>query len=338
MNISNEIIYFKFGSTYSIDIIYMFLIVPMSSIGFILNVLSFIVLTSISSKSKSTSTTIILFKYLKVYTLNAIVINIYGIGCFTMALRLNGIMIDYFSRLFKCFLLTYHLTSTFLYGNLLDLVICHDRLSMFIKSIAINRKRLRRPYLEMFIIFLAGYLLNLPHLFRFKMRSDEETFDPINLNNATIGCCRMWIQINSILMCINILIRDLLPLSIEIWFSLMSFIYFRRFIQKKRIITSTVVNMNNSSNKTKSIDTNDDNEINVSLFTFIRISMSILCNLMVIVSDILFEFNSQSFLTFYLLAVAILFISIKSTSNFFILFYFNKCFKREFKRLFQKTV
>lgn len=91
----NENFYIKYGSTWTIDSIYLFIISPIGFIGFILNILSLIVIFKINDNSA-------LYKYLKVYCLISIVICFLAIFTFYVySPRYIGLYLDAFARLNK---------------------------------------------------------------------------------------------------------------------------------------------------------------------------------------------------------------------------------------------
>jgi hypothetical protein len=315
-----EILLYKLGSTWILDSIYLFLIVPLSIIGFLLNIISFILINKIV-KNKSNQ---ILFEYMRICSLNGVLACFIGFFGFLYAPRYNGIKLDLFSRFFRCIIVNFVLPTIYFFENILNIIILHDRLSIFIKRIVLFKKR--SPWIESVIVLIFCTIINSPILFRLNLYSNEELFESNILYDKNLSLCKLsLIPRNSPIIPAMVIIRDIGSLIIELILSIFSLIYFKKFINTKKKIKSQVqpsmVFVNDNENEQE----NKTNH-NLTLFTLILSAMSIICHFAVFMATVLSTFSSK-YKTYRWIMIANLFVLIKYTSNFFILYFFNKTFK-----------
>lgn len=97
MNLTiNERFLLGYGSTWIIDSFYLFIICPVSLIGFLLNVLSLYIISIINIKNS------ILNTYLKIYCVNSSFVCFLAITSFyAYSPRYIGLHFNYFARVYK---------------------------------------------------------------------------------------------------------------------------------------------------------------------------------------------------------------------------------------------
>ena len=109
-----ESIYTKLTSTWTVDTLFLTKI-PFNTIAFILNLICVKVFFRINEK-------IILYKYLKIYSINTAIMSFYGIFVF-LSYSPRYISLTYFARFNSCILLNYLITSLYFIGNVMDIFI-----------------------------------------------------------------------------------------------------------------------------------------------------------------------------------------------------------------------
>ena len=325
IQIIDDNFYVQMGSTWILDSIYLIVIIPLGVIGLISNIFNFYVIFRINVNIST-------YKYLKVYCLNSSLIGFISIftlyGNFTI--RFTGIKTDLFARIYRCFIVNYVATSLYFYGNMLDIVIVIDRLSIFVNFF----KKLSKINPLNISIFLAiiCFTINLPTFFRFRLKSDEEilydfTESSINSSYLAFGICGSWyLHDNIIIVGLNIIGRDLLTLCLEIIFSILSVIYFIRFKESRKSIKIQSVK------DKKMTDKADDNRL--SAMTRFLLIISLITHIAACIAFFFF-FTLERLTLHYFIMIANLSIVIKHSINFFIFYHFNKNFKSIFSKLFK---
>ena len=244
-SIAYEIFLNQIGSSWILDSLYLFLITPLSIVGVFLNSLTFIGLCKTSNSKGSVA----YFQYLKVYTLNSIVVcALLAFSFCTRSPRYFSFSYSYLSRFYRC-KITYSLYAFYFYGNIIAILIKFERLSM----LRINLKTFFRqnPYKLSFILFMIAFLISFPTFFVYQVKSEAEFQDAIsNHNNKSIGfvyCGRshFFETINGKLLFLIInIIRSFVTLLVEIIVSIIFIVSHRKFFHSKH----RLLNNNNSFN------------------------------------------------------------------------------------------
>jgi hypothetical protein len=127
LNELSDLFFESIGSSWLSDGLF-FLIIPISVIGLTLNLVSLVILHRVKLNAQ-------LYTYLKVYTANSCVLCLMAVFLFIpfTPRYLSSLSLSYFARLYRCVILNYVATSLYFFGNILDIVINLDRLSLFIK-------------------------------------------------------------------------------------------------------------------------------------------------------------------------------------------------------------
>lgn len=235
MNISYNLtdsFYESIGSNWIIDTLFLTLI-PFGCLGFILNLISLIVLNNINIKNTK------LYEYLKIYTLNSM------FGCLLVMFSFYSYTPRYFNfslsfpaRFNRCVLFYFMYSTLYFYDNILDILIAIERLSIFINWL----KKFSKPNFISLLMFSVSVLLNLPILFWFDVKSDEEIVRLSDSEYQQSFCNLSKFMKSSFGLTVSILsalIRDLVTLILEILISLLTMMYLRKFFEKKnRLRTS----------------------------------------------------------------------------------------------------
>ena len=347
ITLNTELILSRIGSTWFYDSFYLFILTPLSFAGVILNTINVICLTKIIRNNKAA---IKLFILLRIYCLNAISINFIGIFLFFYSPKYTGVFTDYFTRVYRCIISNYVILTLYFYGNILDIIILHDRLIIFIPKIDVCKQI--GPRLKCLIAFLLCIMIELPSLSRYTIKSDEELFSNQNLTNRHISgfYCKKWLDFKSLV--VLMIIKDILTLFIQLIQTLLSLFYFRKFKNNKKSIISVNCNSNSrsststSSSKFKSsnsIQPNNHNkkskklsssktadETNLTFSTLFLTFLSVACHLAVNIT--VFVSIDQFDLSLFFISVSL--ITFKNFSNFIIFYFSNKTFKKTFISFF----
>ena len=160
-----------FGMTLDLEIIYMTIILPLSITGTILNLLSIFVI----GKIKKTNIQLI-YNYLIIYCINNACVTILNIPSFYyFTPRLIGLKLDLFAKIYNSYISNYLTPVFFAFGNLMDILICYDRLTIFnINSSRNTSRKHLYSYLVSILLFVVSLAINVLTVLRVRVLSDEE--------------------------------------------------------------------------------------------------------------------------------------------------------------------
>jgi hypothetical protein len=335
MNFSNissainidETLYMKIGSSWLLDSLHIFSLPIVGLAGFILNILSLITMLKINIKDTK------LYDYLKVYTL---------VGCL-LCLVCSTTFISYsaryfdnfrysFSRLHRCILLPIILSSLYFITNVLDILIEIDRLSIFIDKLKVFTKP--SAYLVSIIVIFVCVSINLPSAWFYYILSSEQYLEELKNNVDTFGYCsfsNFFFSYGLIISYTQVAIRDLLTLIVLIIINILVIYYFNQYSSKSKIFVSQhageLKNTNQSKNRLQMTSKKEKKSKQLLLMTILLGVSSIISHFMVILTIIFSMSNSLFSAFYYSYYIGILFLNLKSLSNFFIFYYFNSNFK-----------
>ena len=118
------------GSTWLVDSVYVFLVTPMATISFCLNLLSFVAFIKIKNQQSSSNLT----NYFKIYTLSSLIASfVSGLYLFT-APHYFSFVNSYWIGIYCCKISQYCLTLYF-FCNVLDCFILFERLTNFVDQL-----------------------------------------------------------------------------------------------------------------------------------------------------------------------------------------------------------
>jgi hypothetical protein len=322
----NDHFFNKMGSTWLLDSLFFYVSSPIAFIGFLLNLLSFAILCKIKIKSTK------LYKYLRVYSINSsFICFILMFGFVGLSPRLFPFFNHYLSKFYRCKLIGFIFTTIYCFGNVLDIIIALDRLSIFIKKLDKNFNH-ARPYYICLISFFICFLVNFPVLLSYKILNDEEFLNSDSLTycgQTAFAVSKLGMTINMIIL----LIRDLLTLIVEILINCLAICFYSRFS------TSQVQNHKSSSSDYENNEANykqrvkDERGKRLLLMTINLCTLSIISHIIVcitFVSSFLLIKNNK--ILYNILVFFTLFsINIKHSFNIFIFYFFNTNFKKSFR-------
>jgi hypothetical protein len=170
-----QLLYERIGSTWLVDSIYALVISPLGMLGFLLNLISCYVSHQIQIKQTK------LYEYLTFYSLNSSILSIItGFAFIPFAPRYYSNYLSYTSRIFRSIIPAYVVSSHYFIANIFDIIISLNRLSIFIKRFNfINKISTVKITIS---IFLFVYIINLPSLFSYYVKIDEQIQSELKFN------------------------------------------------------------------------------------------------------------------------------------------------------------
>ena len=321
-------LYERMGSTWLLDFVYLFIISPIGFVGCCLNLFSFFILYKIKVKET------MLYEYLGFYSLNGSLI------CFLISLsficyspRYYPYYLSYFSRINRAFLAP--LVSTILYFvcNLLDILIALERLSIFVKSLkAFNRLN---PYLVCLSITLLSLIVNMPLFLSYYVKGDDEFYNEIKFNVSTFVYSGrtdyFYSKVGTIITFVQIIIRDILTLLMELVISSFAFYNLREFNHK--LIDMDRISNTFSTNRREILCKKILKDRQILLLNSIQTILSLVSHVLVCITYI-YGIRGISADLFNWLCIGYFAICFKHFSFFFILCFFNTNFKNKLFNLF----
>jgi hypothetical protein len=356
-NLSNAEIFENFliltGSTWISETIYLYTVTPLSIVGIILNTLNLIIFFKMVNNNSSSS----LIGYMKVYSLNSIILSIMiFLFIFTHLPRYFQFSISYLARLYRCLIIINVSNMLNFYESLLYILIMMERISGFVLK---YKKYTNIPcYKTSFFCLFICILICLPTYFMFNIKSESEFYNDIiqivSNKNVSISYCEKTQFIDSIygkiLISIVIIIMNGVTLIIEITITIIAIVNFKRYLKKRCNFLNkkkSIVMKTNQSSVSTSANTNNqiiiDNlkvKMNRSSQNLTKMSiqfliLSIISNILVLFFNFLVLFKNDDNIYFYFLTQAASFFTlIKLSANFFFFYAYNYNFKNSFLKIF----
>ena len=332
LNQTELILYYeKIGSTWLTDSIYTFLAAPFGFMGFILNLFSLFIFYSINIKQTN------LYIYLRFYSINgSLLCLVCGFGFFCMAPKYSSHYLAYFWRFYRAYIYSMFYTTLYLIAVLIDIVIAFDRLAIFYKQIQKIIKL--NPIIMIFIIILLSIIINLPICFCYYAKSDEEILYDIKYNLSTFilngRTSFFYSQLGNIVTYIQLFIRDILTLVIEIVISSFAFKLIRK-VNLNQLNTNFASSITIDSIRLKRKKLFKHRQL--LLMNLILNLSSTISHLVMCVSYALIS-RGMSMVVFVWISMAFFGVSFKHFTNFFIFYFFDKNFKKKCNEYVKKII
>ena len=235
-----------FGLVFERDIMCLFINLPISFIGFILNILSYAIL------SKKAFEKVVIYSYMRMYTLNSIIINLVSIFLFTANSNY------YFEFSYASAIPSYFLSYAYIpiinicmfFAILIEIVITIERISnLKLRFRSITRQK---PKHFGIIFLLASLVINVQYFF-----NQEPTFVDLKLNSTAIFRIN-YIQSTAfslsltgiILNFCTYFIRDVILLVLQCFLSIYSMYLIKNYFKNKRNIFVTQQDSNHNKDPT----------------------------------------------------------------------------------------
>jgi hypothetical protein len=332
---NNNSLYFEaflvaIGSTRTNDSIYIFIIIPLCTIGFILNMVNFGIIY------KKDFQNITIFKYLKFYLLNSLVLNVLNLLNFlSFAPRYLdfNLSIGIASRIYRCKILKYVVTSFIYHRDILDCIIACERLANFMVETRMKEVIKYSPNMINILFLMYSFLVNAPTFFEFTIKTDSEIDQVLyskdmDLIKAFKICGReefFTTRPGQLILIILFILRELVTLIFQVIASILTLIYFRKYLNKRAEIV--VIQEHDEEFRKKNI-AEKKNEKKLTLMIFYFMSFSIICHAVTAsLQMLLITINNQAIL-YSLLLINFMIFTIKNLTNFFFFYFFNNKFKQ----------
>ena len=301
---------------------------PLSIIGILMNLIAIFIINKMKENE------FYAFKLIKIIYFHSCWSNlIYSITFYIHSSRLIGYRFDFMSRFIECILCFYVATGLYWVETILDIVLSIERLSVFIESIK-QIKRMNVYLLYVSTLFVC-FLLNLPSLFGNYVLNDTEmnqqVLDSFNNSTQVIRCKNILNGDLNYLILLNVLLRDLLSLLIQVGLAISILVYYIRLQTKKALIQ-----LNQSNTIHPNVLKAKKRESKFTLITLILVFLSILSHLIVLSLFIFNLFSPNPYSTQYLGITAILLSSLKNFCNFLITYFVISKFRVYFKKMIKQ--
>ena len=337
-----------YGSIRILDYLTLYLMVPISLIGFLINWLCFFILNKQIFKAKQ------IFNYLKVYVINSSFICLLSATHFIAATK---IFFEFTNTYEACSYgsnaYAYLLSASYFYSSYLDIYLSLERLSNFLPSFHLKIKNLSYKKLCLGLLIFS-VVANIPFYFAYtpiyvdvKLNVTESfriyLADASDFGKSLIGKLSSGIVF---------FLRDVFTIIVELILNCITVILLKKqFSRKKKMVIENEIDdtidrtegtsNNATSSGSKATHGKNSNshtsKLNRNLtYTVLLICVfSIFAHVLTLVCTSLFLLGGN-LVTNYICFVANLFVSVKHFLNFFIFILFNSLFKKEFKNIFSK--
>lgn len=356
---SKEFWLIQVGSTWFLDSLNIFIVIPISVLGFFLNILTFKILL----KNQFFHSQI--FNYMRVYTMGSLIMCLLSAPFFVFeTYRFFDFTNSYETNAFGCYFLIPTQSALSFFNGLLCIAINLERVINFM------------PTLDKFknvsfskicaVIFFLTVVINLPYYFIYypsfsNVKLDTGADFRINYFALTEFGLTLTGQIISYVI---YFFRDVLILGIELILNIWSIILLKRYLSNKQKMKSNISPTVQSEKAKTSRSTNENNvtsnvdgyqregselkdskqgqiisktEKNIMLLVIIMCMLSFFEHVFFLACDSYFMI-SQDLTAFALCDTSWLLTLIKYASNFFLFLFFNSLFRKAFKDLLSNLI
>jgi len=311
------------------DAFYLFLILPMGSLGSLFNYVSFVIFCKKSFDMP-------LFKYLRVYTLSSLIVSLSLIFIYFFApFTFPQIFLAYSTRIYGCKILPSFVTSFFFFfENTLDIFINLERALSF--SSEFGRFKKISPYVISLLLFILCVLINGPVFFVYDIVEDSQL--PIVLRLCKLTQFSKS-SMGKLFLMISYILQGPVSLIFVIGTNMIALISFRRYLKRKaQLHTQTSLENETEAHKKKRTQ---DEKANKRLFlmTFYLSIFSVLNHLMQFSAQfIVFILAMSPSVTAWFVFIYIFNFAFKNFMNIFFFYNYNKKFKNALLGYFKKMV
>jgi hypothetical protein len=340
----------KIGSSYLIDTVH-FIVAPLlGSIGLALNLISLKVLLNDQFKESR------LYTYLRLYLINSSLICLLNIGLFTTARR-YFYPDPYLGPFYHARVYPLLANIGYFYACLLEIIITFDRISILTNKAKLKFLDNHRPLLHCIFLLILCLTVTLPFGLMFSVRSLTARLSSTEIHTFYYLDSSVFFKSNAgkFLSYVQIVIRDLFGLGFQIGYNVYSLHLLKKYLankvthfsQNKRgsikrskrtinhIDEEELIDLKNAKNAKTSINTQNISKTitNATMMIFIICLMSaiehILTMFIIYYASFSVGLNSQTLGIFTTIAF-----TLKHSSNFIVLYLYDRNFKRILLELF----
>ena len=323
-----------YGSTWTMDCLYVFALTPLSLLSFTMNILAFRVLSTSSFGSAS------IFRYLRLYVLNSSILSLILATTFVFSsYRIFDFSNSYEALFYSSYFHGPLLLTFYSFGGLLEIFITIERALTFMPKSTL--KKIINYNFFWLILLIFSILINIPVYF-----INYPTYDTVQLDTGLTKRFYYWgvtyfaasstgIGITYALYTIRDLISLLVKIGLNVFTVNLIRKYFNRISSDLQGGVSAVPKLSNGNaieNSAQNIKTYvTEVDRNLTYTGLIMCVLSSFENVFVIVSYILV--NYDYLLSYFLFLLSYLFLALKQFSNLLVLYYFNNFFREQFRKI-----
>ena len=317
-----------FGSTWYIDMLNVYLIIPISILGLVSN----LIVNRILRKERFQ--TILIFNYIRVNIVNSIFLSLILSTSFLGTYRVFEFTNTYESYFFTAYFYIYFLSLFYFHSNLMDIFAVVERITNFNKNRYLKRF-IRHKSLRL-LSFIAVIVINIPNLF-----VSYPSYREFKLNDGSMFRIYYWHPtdfqsslVGTVIIYSMYFMRDIVTLLAKIVLNIVSIRLIRKYfnrISSQAVLNTTIVDlMTMETVQTKTYMTKVDR--NLTFISIIMCVFSSIENILYILSFVYIYFSYDE-IAFYLFFLSHLSLAVKQCFNIFLLYFFNSQFRIELKRL-----
>jgi hypothetical protein len=346
-NLSKEAWLRKVGMTAMSDYLIFYILGGVSLVGVLLNLISIVVLR------KKRFDTVQLFKYLRVYVLNSLVLCLVSVFNFVHTTHyLFDFTNTYSARAFGAYFYTNVVTLAYFYGGVLDIYLNIERLFCFVPRLnsSINKFSCKKVCLGMFALVLTlnfvQFFINAPNYLDVQLNQTEPYriwyYGLSSFGKSYAG---------HVITIVVYVIRDVVTLIAEVVLSSLCVVLLKRHLLKKKGLKLnsllTANRVDSTSNGTGALKDSLQSSQgsarqsenlasrankNLTMMVFFMCVCSTLAHLWLI-SCTTFFLYAQNMFSFGVCYVSSIVLAVKHASNFFLFLFFNSVFMDEVKKI-----
>ena len=303
-------------SSWLLDSLFLFVLSPLSLVSMAFSLLSF---AALSSNDKH------IYQYLRIHALNSVLSSLVMAFSFvSFSPRYFAFALELAARYYRCVVLS-AATTLYFFKNVLDVLIALERLSLLVAWL--RRFRTKSPHTLCLGVFVACAVINSPTYFIARPKSDAAFF---NITTDPYPYCDQVAFFKSALgktITFSVFfVRDLLPIVVEIMFSVLAVQQLHRF----RIANRTFINDDDHALIVES-------ERQLVVITLYILCVSLAIHLIIFLLYLAFSFAPQNVFGGWLMFLALLSLSASFILNFFIVYFNSRLFRGSLKAIFFLT-
>lgn len=310
----------QYGVSFGMDIVYVYIITPISLISFLLNSLTFSVL--LNNKFNLS----VVYSYFRLYIFNSTIISLFLITTFVCnSYRVFSFTNSYEATTYGIYVYEPILCVLYFYSNLLEIFMIIERTEKYLPAKYKFLKKLEFNKVCLFN-FLFSILVNFPTFFNWETASDY-----VKLEDSTYFCLFYWgitafseSILGKVLTFGVFFVRDFLFLAIKLVLNIFSVISIRKYLAQ-----ISLFNIKHEPIPKKHYITKTDRALT---------KMVIIGSLFTIFENIFFTIPNGYYLfvidelSGYFTVISYVCIALKHGSNFFLFYFFHHSFRNELKK------
>ena len=317
-----QLFFAKIHSSWLLDSLYLFVLTPLSAVSIVLNMLSFATLSTICAATSTNNDHKATYQYLRVHSLNNMLGSLVALFSFvSFSPRYFAFALGLAARYYRCVVLIAAATTVYFFKNVLDMVIALERLSLLVTWL--RRFRTKSPQLLCLGVFVACALVNSPSNFIAQPKSDADFF---NITTDLYPYCEQLVFFKSSLgksITLGLfVVRDLMPIVVEITFSVLAVQQLHRFRRESKIRHDDAI-----------VALLAESERQLVVITLYILIVSLAIHVIVFIFSLSFSFGVLNVFAGWLTFLATLSVLLGFLLNFFIIYFHSRVFRHYLKSI-----